>query len=347
MFRLGLGAVAGRGEIANDRLEHVDERHETLHGAKFIGDDRDVFAGLLKALEQLDRRKRLRHKQRRQEEIFQRRRQPDRRVRPERFYRDHADDRVALRLIHWEIRVAAGHDFAPVGFLGVVEIEKNDLRPRRHEAGDGQLIEREHAFDHLFFGALKHARVQALFHEGAHFVFADVVGRRTGFQPDEFYEELGAKFKQPQQRRRQPRQAAHRTGEQRGDFFRMREPHAFRHELAKNQHERRQPGGDDHEREQIGVSRPFRPQRREPLAHFFRQMRPGEHAREHAREREPKFYKRQKSRGVLRERERLARADVTLSGEFAEFGLFRRDNGCLGHREHAIGQHEQTQNNKL
>lgn len=70
-----------------------------------------------------------------------------------------------VALINGEVGVAAGDDFAPVDLVGIGEVEEDHFRPWRHDAGDGELIELEHAGNHVALAFIEDAGGETLLDE--------------------------------------------------------------------------------------------------------------------------------------------------------------------------------------
>ena len=262
-------------------------------------------------------------------------------MRPEGLHRHQADDLVAAVLVDGKIRVAARDDLAPVHLLGVLEVEEDDLRPGRHERRHRQLVQRQHALDHLLLRPLEHAGVEALLHQRPDLVLAHGLRRRPGAQPDQPGDAVGRQLQHAQKRRRQPGQPAHRAREPRRHLFRMRPADALGNQLAEQQHERRQAEGHRPE----GEGRRVGLQDGEPGD--FRGQLPGEpgpaeHAGDHAGKRQPELHEGEEPRRVLRQRERLGGAIAVVGRQFAQPRLAGRDHRRLRHGEQAVGQHQQA-----
>ena len=141
-------------------------------------------ARLLELLEKLDGRHRLRGDQRRDEQVLERRGQADRGMRPECLDRDHPHHLVAVFWKTGKYGVSARHDLPPVRLLVVVDVKEDDLRARGHDRRDGEVVERQHALDHLLLGPLEHARVEPPLDKRPHILIAHGLGHGPGLEAE-------------------------------------------------------------------------------------------------------------------------------------------------------------------
>ncbi len=85
----------------------------------------------------------------------------------------------------------------------------------------------------------------------------------------------------------------------------------------------------------------------EPAAELVGDRGAAESAREDADQRDSDLHGRKKPAGIGDQPERHARAAVTPAGEIAEPRVARRHDRKLGHRQEAVHQDHQTDQNKL
>ena len=345
LLGLGLVALTLRGQVADDGFQHIDERHHALDAAELIGHERGVPARFFERLEQLDAVHRLRHDERRRQEVFEAGLDADGRVRPQGLHRHHAEHLVAVVLIDRKMRVAAGDDLAPVDLLGVVDVEENDLRPRRHDRGDGQLVEAEHALDHLLFGLVEDARLEALLNQDVHLLV-----RHGGFaatcEAEGLEQEVGDGAEDFDDGRNHPRHPLQGAGDQPGHALRVAERDALGDEFADHEGEERDEAHHPTEGDVIG---PWRQHRKthEPHRHLIGHGRSAERARQNAAQCDAHLHGGEEAGRFRGQLKRGQRAVVALVRELFQPGLPGGNNGDLRHGKETVGHQQEAKNEQL
>ena len=132
-----------------------------------------------------------------------------------------------------EPRVGAVGDLAQDQLGVIVEIDPVDVRPRRHDRGDGAIRQRQHAVDHLLLDLIDHAGLGSGGDREFHLLFGDIA--RAPFGNAEHREQrAGRVLKQPDERPRNRNHELQRPRDARGNPLRRGERDPFWHQFAEN-----------------------------------------------------------------------------------------------------------------
>ena len=334
------GALAGVGQGADERLEDVVQRHEARRRAILVRHDGDLVARLAEQLEHAQRGRVLGHEADR----------PHRRGHVQRGAGEELPEQVAD--VHDALDVVqavAADDEADVRGRGdgvaerlgaVREVERGDLRPRRHHARHVAVAEAEDALDDAPLLGVDHARLRPLVQQQPDLF----LGRRRAVlrrHAEQAQQQVRRAREDEHDRRRDLRDHLHRARDDGRDALGVVQRDPLRHQLADDEREVRDREDDEEDGDAVRGRRD-RPDACEDGRERVRELCAAIRAGEDADERDADLHRREEAVRAGRELDRGARAQVAVVGALLQPRLARRDDGELGHREHAV-EHDQRE----
>ena len=252
---------------------------------------------------------------------------------------------VDAALAQQQTGMVARDDVFDGGVVGVVDVDPIDIGARRHDAADGVIGKVQHTFDHVALGLGEDAGLSTFGDHGLHFFFGHLI-LALAAKSDQGEDALGRDAQQQHQRRADLGDDRHRHTDAHGDRLGMVHGDAFGYQFADDERAIGDAGNHDGNGDGIGIGCQQRP----IVQHVGKRRRQGGariSAGDDADQRNADLYRREKQGRIFGQLDRLFGALVTGIGERAQPRASRRNDGKLRHREEAVQQDQQDNDEDL
>ena len=161
-------AVGGRvvlRQVANDRGQHIGERHQALQVAILIDDQPELNPFAAKAFQQLRGADGLGQIERRTQMPLDLQRLALQRRAQQIDQTQHAQDMLESTPAHNDPGMLTFSDLGAYRRVAVLQIDGIDIHPRRHDCADSLIVKAQHVRDDRLLALMKDAGLGALSHQ--------------------------------------------------------------------------------------------------------------------------------------------------------------------------------------